>query len=191
MQEHWFTGMTQAGRELVLFYEHTSFRRIETDDGPYDDPTETKVTATLDGKPIEVTHVNFQGGGDSGGDAVTVQSELGTFSAVAGDREHGEALRRYREMRPSGGWAVSLKSSIFEDETWKFVLAVTNDRVAEDVEVHMSDQVAKSWTGDGTSPPPEDMIVENTFMTFRHAKWEDVVKASEHPTTVLAGRRQR
>jgi hypothetical protein len=33
MAEHFFTGATQGGRELRLFYEHTAFDQYDTADG--------------------------------------------------------------------------------------------------------------------------------------------------------------
>ncbi len=98
--EEFFKGKTRAGRELHLFYEHTAFETYDTEDGPYDNPTETDSTATLDGVPIKVEGMTWSGG------SVTVRTDEGTFSAVSddSDEDHAEALRRHLEWRPSGGW---------------------------------------------------------------------------------------
>jgi len=51
--EEFFNAKTRAGRELRLFYEHSAFETYDTEDGPYDSPTETSYTATLDGVGVD------------------------------------------------------------------------------------------------------------------------------------------
>lgn len=79
--EEFFRGTTQAGRTLVLFYEHTAFDTfVDEADEPIDNPSETKITGTLDGAPIEVQAVNWSQ------NTATVRSEdLGTFTATSTD----------------------------------------------------------------------------------------------------------
>jgi hypothetical protein len=100
MAELFFTGTTRAGRELRLWYEHTKYVTYQTDDGPYDDPAETRITGTLDGEPVEILDFSWRAGDD--GSAVVETAEHGTFSALPdeSDDTHRDALRRYLHKRP-------------------------------------------------------------------------------------------
>lgn len=104
--EEFFRGTTQAGRTLVLYYEHTAFDAFGDETGEtFDNPSETKITGTLDGAPIDVQAVNWSR------DTATVRSDdLGTFTATNTDygEDHSEALRGYLEYRPSGGYEVAI-----------------------------------------------------------------------------------
>jgi hypothetical protein len=116
--EEFFTGTTQAGRTLVLFYEHTRFDTFIDDTGEtFDNPAETKVTATLDGAPIDVEAVSWSSDGTA-----TVRSDLGTFTATSTDyaEDHSEALRRYLEHRPSEGYEVAIvdKSQVDDEASY-------------------------------------------------------------------------
>jgi hypothetical protein len=73
--EEFFSGTTQAGRTLVLYYEHTMFDTFVDEAGEtFDNPSETKITGTLDGAPIDVQAVEW-----SGGTATVLSNDLGTF----------------------------------------------------------------------------------------------------------------
>ena len=79
--EQFFRGATQAGRELALFYEHTAYETFTDERGPaFDNPSETRITGTLDGAPIEVEAVNW-----SGGTATVRSGDRGTFTATNTD----------------------------------------------------------------------------------------------------------
>lgn len=187
--ELFFEGTTQGDRVLKLYYEHVAFDTFEDEDGvTVNNPTETAHTGTLDGAPIVIEALNIRMG-----ESVTVRSDQGTFTAIATDyqEDHPEALKRYREARPSKGWDVTLEASEFVDERWRFTLKVTNDRVVERVEVRMSDETARSWSPDGTSPPPAAIIEEDTFIRFRSSAWDKVQNAAEQPTEIIWGRLQR
>jgi len=48
--EEFFKGSTRSGRGLVLYFEHTAFDTfVDETDEPFDNPSETKITGTLDG----------------------------------------------------------------------------------------------------------------------------------------------
>jgi uncharacterized protein len=195
--EHFFTGETQAGRELRLFYEHTAYDTFTDEAGQVvNSPAETVITGTIDGASIEVFALQ-QTMSKGEGDSVTVRTDQGTFTAVAGDdaeaAAHREALRRYRESRPSGGWIVSVEDSTLEGDQWRFRVLITNERVSEHIEICMTDAVAKSedWLGGAGKRSLEDLVAEDVQVRFRGATWVKIQEAARNPTTVLAGRLRR
>jgi hypothetical protein len=136
MPEHFFTGTTEAGRVLRLFHEHTAFRTFTDAAGEVvTNPSETVYTGTLGGAPIEISRVSFHGARD-GQDAVTVATDQGTFTAVAGEdsgpAEHRAERRRYLEARPRGGWYTLVESRRFEGGDWHFTVCVGNGRLADE-----------------------------------------------------------
>jgi putative PIN family toxin of toxin-antitoxin system len=193
--QHFFTGETQAGRELRLFYEHTAYDTFTDETGQvFDNPAETEITGTLDGASIEVFGVT-QSMSKGEGDSVTVRTDQGTFTAVAGDDveapAHRAALRRYMEWRPSRGWDTKVESSAFEGDEWRFTVVVTNGRVSDHVEIRMSDELAQSWVPGRPTPPPDEMVAEHVAVMLRGATWSKVQERAQNPTTVLAGRLRR
>lgn len=180
--EHFFTGRTQAGRELRLYYR-----------GSINDPTGVAITGTLDGAAIEVSGITQQmaKGADS---SVIVRSDRGTFTAVvdpdAPAEAHSAALRLYMERRPRGGWKTKVARSVLEDGEWRFDVLVTNDRVSTTIELRMGDAVAKTWTDGADTPPPDQMVAEYVAVMLRSADWAKIQQRANYPTTVL-GRRSR
>ncbi len=77
--EHFFTGRTQAGRELCLYYQ-----------GSVNHPTGVTITGTLDGVRIEISGITqrMAKGVES---SVIVRSDQGTFTAVADPEAPAEA----------------------------------------------------------------------------------------------------
>jgi uncharacterized protein len=181
--EHFFTGRTQAGRELRLYYQ-----------GSVDQPTGVTITGTLDGVAIEVSGMNWGMAGGAEG-SVTVRSDQGTFTAVADTaapaEAHSAALRRYMEHRPRGGWRTEVEHSRFEDGQWRFDVLVTNDRVSATVELRMSEAVAKAWTNGAQTPPSDQVVAEHVAVMLRGADWSAVQQRVLKPTTVLGGRLRR
>ena len=195
--EHFFTGETQAGRELRLFYEHTAYDTFTDETGQIvNNPAEMVITGTLDGAAIEVFALQqtMSKGQET---SVTVRTDQGTFTAIAGDdteaAAHCEALRRYRESRPSGGWTVSVEDSALEDDQWRFRVLITNERVSAHVEICMSDAVAKSepWLGRAGNRSLDDLVAEDVQVRFRRATWAKIQEAARNPITVFAGRLRR
>jgi uncharacterized protein len=181
--EHFFTGRTQAGRELRLYYE-----------GSINHPTGVTITGTLDGAPIEIAGMTqrMAKGADN---SVIVRTDQGTFTAVADTdppaEAHSAALRLYMEYRPSGGWQTEVERSRFEDDEWRFDVLVTNERVSATVELRMSEAVAKAWTHGAPTPPSDQMVAEYVAVMLRGADWSTVQQRVLHPTTVLGGRLRR
>lgn len=97
---------TLAGRALVLCYERTAYHTFTDETGEaVEDPVETKITATLDGAPIDGHAVSWSS------DTAPVRSDdLGRFTATNTDyaADHSEALRRYLKHRPSDEWEVAI-----------------------------------------------------------------------------------
>ncbi|MHB1065614.1 MAG: hypothetical protein ACYC1Z_14180 [Georgenia sp.] len=124
MPEEFFTGTTQAGRTLVLYYEQTSYLTFTDETGEVvHNPAETKIRATLDGAPTTVDAVSWNG------DAAAVRiGDLGTFTATSADyaEDHHEALRRYLEHRPSGGWEVEIVDHGREGDELVYIASITN-----------------------------------------------------------------
>ena len=181
--EHFFTGRTQAGRELCLYYQ-----------GSVNHPTGVTITGTLDGVRIEISGIT-QRMGKGVESSVIVRSDQGTFTAVADPEApaeaHSAALRQWREHRPSGGWRTEVERSRFEDGEWRFDVLVTNDRVSATVELRMSDAVAKAWTKGAQTPPSGQMVAEHVAVMLRGADWSAIQQRVLHPTTVLGGRLRR
>ncbi len=181
--EHFFTGRTQAGRELRLYYQ-----------GSVNDPTGVSITGTLDGAAIEVSGITqrMAKGADT---SVIVRSDQGTFTAVADPdapaEAHSATLRLHMEHRPSGGWQTEVQRSVFEDGEWRFDVLVTNDRVSATIELRMSDEVAKTWTNGAQTPPPDQMVAEHVAVMLRSADWSAIEQRALHPTTLLGGRLRR
>lgn len=181
--EHFFTGRTQAGRELRLYYR-----------GSINDPTGVAITGTLDGAAIEVSGITQQmaKGADS---SVIVRSDQGTFTAVADPdapaEAHSATLRRYMEHRPRGGWKTKVARAVLEDGEWRFDVVVTNDRVSTTIELRMSDAVARTWTDGADTPPPDQMVAEHVAVMLRSDYWAKIQQRANHPTTSLGGRLRR
>ncbi|MHB1537555.1 MAG: putative toxin-antitoxin system toxin component, PIN family [Solirubrobacteraceae bacterium] len=181
--EHFFTGTTQAGRELRLYYQ-----------GTIDDPMGVTITGTLDGAAIGISGITqrMAKGADS---SVIVRSDQGTFTAVADPdapaAAHSAALRLYMERRPSGGWRTEVERSVFEDGEWRFDVSVTNDRVSAAVELRMSDAVAKTWTDGARTASLDQMVAEHVAVVLRNADWSAIRQRALHPRTVLGGRLRR
>jgi putative PIN family toxin of toxin-antitoxin system len=177
--EHFFTGRTQAGRELRLYYQ-----------GSVNHPTGVRITGTLDGDAIEISGIT-QRMGKGAESSVIVRSDQGTFTAIADadapKKAHSAALRLYMEHRPPGGWRTEVERSSFEDGEWRFDVLVTNDRVSATVELRMSDAVAKAWTKGAQTPPSDQMVAEHVAVMLRGADWSFVQQRVFHPTTVLGG----
>lgn len=193
--EQFFTGETQAGRELRLFYEHTAYDTFTDETGQVvNNPAETEITGTLDGASIEVFGVTQSMSKDEG-DSVTVRTDQGTFTAVAGDNAeasaHRAALRRYMEWRPSRGWNTEVEGSAFEGDEWRFTVLVTNGRVSEHVEIRMSDELAQSWVPGRPTPPPDEVVAEHVAVMLRGATWAKVQEKAQHPTTLIWGQPRR
>lgn len=176
--EHFFTGRTQAGRELRLYPQ-----------GSANHPAGVKIAGTLDGVAIEISGIT-QRMGKGTGSPVIVRSDQGTFTAVADPNApaeaHSAALRLYMERRPPGGWRTEVERSRFEDGGWRFDVLVTNDRVSTIIELRMSE--AKTWTRGAPTPPSDQMVAAHVAAILRHADWSAIQQRALHPTTVLAGR---
>ena len=181
--EHFFTGRTQAGRELRLYYQ-----------GSVNHPTGVKITGTLDGVAIEISGIT-QRIGKGSESSVIVRSDQGTFTALADSgapaEAHSAALRVYMEYRPPRGWQTAVEHCVFEDGEWRFDVLVTNDRVSVTVELRMSDAVARTWSEGGFTPPSDQMVAEHVAVMLRGADWSAVQQRALHPTTVLGGRLRR
>jgi putative PIN family toxin of toxin-antitoxin system len=181
--EHFFTGRTQAGRELCLYYQ-----------GSVNHPTGVTTTGTLDGVAVEITGIT-QRMGRGAESSVIVRSDQGTFTALADPaapaEAHSAALRLYMEHRPSGGWRTEVERSRYEDGEWRFDVLVTNDRVSAVVELRMSEAVAKTWTNGALTPPSDQMVAEHVAVMLRGADWSAIQQRVLHPTTVLGGRLRR
>lgn len=181
--EHFFTGRTQAGRELRLYHQ-----------GSVNHPTGVTITGTLDGVAIEISGITLRTGKGTES-SVIVRSDQGTFTAVADPdapaEAHSATLRLYMEHRPSGGWRTEVERSRFEDGEWRFDVLVTNDRVSAVVELRMSEAVAKAWTQGAQTPPSDEMVAEHVAVMLRGADWSAVQQHARHPTTLLGGRLRR
>ncbi len=181
--EHFFTGRTQAGRELRLYYQ-----------GSVNHPTGVKITGTLDGVAIEISGIT-QRMGKGAESSVIVRSDQGTFTAVADSNApaeaHSAALRLYMERRPSGGWRTEVEHSCLEDGEWRFDVLVTNDRVSATVELRMSEAVAKAWVKGAQPPPLDQAVAEHVAVMLRGADWSAVQRRALHTTTVLGERLRR
>jgi putative PIN family toxin of toxin-antitoxin system len=173
--EHFFTGRTQAGRELRLYHGGAG----------------VTIAGTLDGVAIEISGITLRTGKGTES-SVIVRSDQGTFTAVADAdapaEAHSQALRLYMERRPPGGWQTEVERSRFEHGEWRFDVQVTNDRVSATVELRMSDEVAKTWTNGAQTRPSDQMVAEYVAGMLRGADWSAIRQRALHPTTVIIGR---
>ena len=180
--EEFFAGTTQAGRTLVLFYEHTAFDTFEDEAGEtVHNPSETKITATLDGAPIDVHAVNWSG------DTATVESEdLGTFTATNTDyaEDHSEALRRYLEHRPSQGYEVAIVDKRQDGDEWSYTVTIMNGRLTERAEFRLSAQVMRTLAR-GADAPTDEQVARKIAQNVRSDKWTKIKELAESPTTLM------
>ena len=180
--EEFFIGTTRAGRVLRLFYEHTSFDTFTDEAGETNhNPSETRITATLDGAPIQVDSVNWSG------NTVTVRSEdLGTFTATNTDyaEDHSEALRRYLEQRPSGGWEVAVVDKRQDAAEWFYLVTITNGRLTERAEFRLSAQVMQTLAR-GANRPTDEQVARQIASTIRSEDWAKIQRRVETPTTLM------
>lgn len=179
--EEFFDGTTQAGRTLVLFYEHTSFDTFTDATGEtVHNPLETKITATLDGAPIDAQAVNW-----SGDTAVVRSDDLGTFTATKSNHgeAHSEALRRYLEHRPSSGYEVVIVEKTPLDDGSSYTVTVSNGRLTERAEFRLSQQAMKTLAR-GTEQPTDEQVRHQIAATVRREKWEKIKHRASSPTTI-------
>lgn len=180
--EEFFRGTTQAGRTLVLFYEHTAFDTFTDEAGEtVDDPSETKITGTLDGTPIEVQAVNWSG------DTATVRSDdVGTFTATRTDyaEDHSEALRRYLEHRPSEGYEVAIVDKVLVGDEASYTLTVTNGRLTERLEFRFSAQALQTMAR-GAGAPTEKQVLQEVAQQLRRDTWDKIKERAATPTQLL------
>jgi hypothetical protein len=74
-----FKGATGSGRKVVLYNEHTAFDMFVDETGAaFDNPSETKITGTVDGAPIEVEALNWSPTRDT----ATVRSDYRSWLAM-------------------------------------------------------------------------------------------------------------
>ncbi len=135
---------------------------------------------TLDGAPLVVYGFRIQGD-----ESATVETDQGTFTAIkdGAEVEHSEALRSFLEARPSRGWTTTAERSSFVDGTWRYVVAVTNDRVFERIEV-VPDKLARDWI-DRSGVELDRLVERHTKQMLRSTKWSDVQKKTKRPTEVI------
>jgi hypothetical protein len=178
--EEFFTGTTQAGRTLVLFYEHTAYDTFTDETGEiFDNPAETKVTATLDGAPINVQVVNWSTDGTA-----TVRSEdLGTFTATSTDyaEDHSEALRRYLEHRPSEGYEVAIVDKRQAGDEASYTVTISNGRLTERAEFRLSPQVMRTLAC-GADAASDEQVRHEIAQQVRRDNWERINERTTTPT---------
>lgn len=179
--EEFFRGKTHAGRELRLYYQHTAFETYDTEEGPYDNPTATEYTGAVDGVPIKVLGMTV-----SVRRSVTVQTDQGTFSAVAddSDEDHAEALGRHLEWRPSDGWEVTIVNKGQEPESSRYTVTITNGRLTEQTDFILSPQVMRTLAR-GADAPTDKQVTREIAQTVRSDKWAKIKERAEEPTTLM------
>lgn len=180
--EQFFRGATQAGRELALFYEHTAYETFTDERGPaFDNPSETRITGTLDGAPIEVEAVNW-----SGGTATVRSGDRGTFTATNTDYadDHSEALRRYLEHRPSEGYDVAIVDKGQVGEEASYTATISNGRLTERAEFRLSPQVMRTLAR-GADVPTDEQVRHEIAEQVRREQWEKIKKRATAPTQLL------
>lgn len=180
--EEFFKGTTRSGRTLVLYYEHTAFDTFVDETGEmFDNPTETKITGTLDGAPIDVQAVNWSSSG-----AATVRSDLGTFTATNTEyaEDHSEALRRYLEHRPSEGYEVAIVDKGQVGEEASYTVTITNGRLTERAEFRLSPQVMRTLAH-GAEAPTDDQVRCEIAQQVRRDKWTKIKERAENATTIM------
>jgi len=180
--EEFFRGTTQAGRTLVLYYEDTAFDTLVDETGEtFDNPSETKLTGTLDGAPIGIQAVNWTG------DTATVRSDdLGTFTATNTDyaQDHSEALRRYLEHRSSEGYEVAIVDKGHLGAEASYTVTITNGRLIERVEFRLSSQVMRTLAR-GANAPTDEQVRHEIAQQVRRDTWEKITKRADSPTTIM------
>jgi hypothetical protein len=180
--EEFFRGTTQAGRTLVLFFEHTAFDTFVDETGKrFDNPSETKITGTLDGAPIDVEAANWSG------DTVTVRSaDLGTFTATNTDHaeDHSEALRRYLEHRPLQGYEVALVDKGQVGNEASYTVTISNGRLTERVEFRLSPQVM-SMLARGAEAPTDEQVRHEIAQNVRRDQWSKIKERAESPSSIM------
>jgi hypothetical protein len=180
--EEFFRGTTHAGRALVLFYEHTAFNRFTDETGEtFDNPSETKITGTLEGAPIDMQAVNW-----SGSTATVRSDDLGTFTATNTDyaEDHSEALRRYLEHRPSEGYEVAIVDKGQAGDEASYTVTISNGRLTERAEFRLSPQVVRTLAR-GADAPTDEQVRHEIAEKVRRDKWERIKERADTPTTLL------
>lgn len=180
--EEFFKATTRSGRTLVLYYEHTAFDTFVDETGEaFDNPTETKITGTLDGAPIDVQAVNWSSDGTA-----TVRSDLGTFTATNTEyaEDHSEALRRYLEHRPSEGYEVEIVDKGQAGEEASYTVTITNGRLTERAEFRLSPQVMRTLAR-GAEAPTDDQVRHEIAEQVREDKWTKIKERAENATTIV------
>jgi hypothetical protein len=164
-----------------LYYEHTAFDTFADETGEtFDNPSETKITGTLDGAPIDVQAVNWSR------DSATVRSDdLGTFTATntGYGEDHSEALRRYLEYRPSEGYEVAIVDKGQVGDEASYTVTITNGRLTERVKFRLSPQVMRTLAR-GADTPSDEQARHEIAQQVRRDKWEKIRKRAERPTTI-------
>jgi hypothetical protein len=180
--EKFFAGTTQAGRTLILYYEHTAFATFEDETGEtFHNPTQTKITGTLDGAPIDVQAVNWSG------DTATVRSDdLGTFTATNTDyaEDHSEALRRYLEHKPSEGYEVVIVDKTKVGDEASYTVTITNGRLTERMEYRLSEQVMRTLAR-GAGAPTDEQVLHEIAENVRRDTWSKIRERADKPTTLI------
>lgn len=180
--EEFFKGSTHSGRALVLYYEHTAFDTFVDETGePFDNPSETKITGTLDGAPIDVEAVNWSSDGTA-----TVRSDLGTFTATNTEyaEDHSEALRRCLEHRPFEGYEVAIVDKTPIGQEAAYTVTITNGRLTERAEFRLSPQVMRTLAR-GAQAPTDDQVRHEIAEQVRHDQWTKIKERAENATTIM------
>ncbi len=180
--DEFFRGTTQAGRTLVLYYEHTAYDTFVDETGEtVDNPSETKITGTIDGAPVDVQAVNW-----SGGTAVVRSDDLGTFTATNTDygEDHRDALRRYLEHRPSDGYEVVIVGKGQVGDETSYTVTITNGRLTERNEFRLSPQVMRTLARGADAPTDQQVRYEIT-QQVRRDKWSKIQQRAEQHTTLM------
>lgn len=180
--EEFFRGTTQAGRTLLLFYEHTAYDTFTDETGEtFDNPSQTKITGTLDGAPIDVQAVNW-----SGGTATVRSDDLGTFTATSGDytEDHSETLRRYLEHRPSEGYEVAIVDKGQVGNEASYMVTISNGRLTERAEFRMSPHVMRTLAR-GADAPTDEQVRHEIAQQVRRDKWEKIKERATTPSQLL------
>ena len=110
----------------------------------------------------------------------------GTFTATNTDyaEDHSEALRRYLERRPSGGWEVEIVDKREEADDWTYTVTITNGRLTARVEFRLSKQVARTLAK-GDPPPTDEAVADAIAETVRLDTWAKIQHRARQPTTLL------
>lgn len=178
-----FEGATGSGRKLILYYEHTAFDTFVDEAGvTFDNPSETRITGTLDGAPIEVQAVDWSPTRDT----ATVRSDLGTFTATNTDyaEDHSEALRHYLEHRPADGYELAIVDKGQIGEELSYTVTITNGRLSERAEFRLSPQVARTLAGGGGAPTDEQVRHEIAEQVSGDG-WTKIRERAATPTTLV------